>query len=162
LDVWEFEMIQTRAFGRKHRPQLARPGNRPTPQHAQQEAPDMRRSLLLDWGKYVAVIVLVLVVLATIRNGNEDTVASSTVAASPSPAAKCGATLQEFYELEIGMPYAAARDIIGCEGEILSQVSLGGTNSVMVGWDAQTAMFGNMNATFQNGRLVSRAQFRLN
>jgi hypothetical protein len=31
----------------------------------------------------------------------------------------------------------------------------------MVGWDAQTAMFGNMNATFQNGRLVSRAQFRL-
>jgi hypothetical protein len=31
----------------------------------------------------------------------------------------------------------------------------------MVSWDAQTAMFGSVNATFQNGRLVSRAQFRL-
>ncbi|ODT13538.1 MAG: hypothetical protein ABS35_37615 [Kaistia sp. SCN 65-12] len=59
------------------------------------------------------------------------------------------------------MSYAAARDIIGCEGEVLSQVSLGGTNSVAVGWDAQTAMFGNMNVTFQNGKLVSRAQFGL-
>ncbi|HEV2515148.1 MAG TPA: hypothetical protein VGV07_07855 [Devosia sp.] len=155
-------MIQTRAFGRRNRPQLARPGKPSTLQQAEQGAPDtVRPSLLLDWGKYVAAIVLVLVVLATIRNGSGDAVVPATAEVRPAAAAKCGATLAEFYKLEIGMPYAAARDIIGCEGEILSQVSLGGTNSVMVSWDAQTAMFGSMNATFQNGRLVSRAQFRL-
>lgn len=155
-------MIQTRPFGRRNRPQLAQPANPSTLQQAERGAPDtLRRSLLVDWGKYVAVVVIALAALAAIRNSGEDTAATSTVAARPAAAAKCGATLAEFYELEIGMPYAAARDIIGCEGEILSQVSLGGTNSVMVGWDAQTAMFGNMHATFQNGRLVSRAQFRL-
>lgn len=153
-------MIQTRAFGRRNRPQLARPRNPSMPQQAEQGVPDtVRRSLLVDWGKYVAAIVLVLVALVTIRNGSGDTVVP---AEDRSPAAaKCGATLAEFYELEIGMPYAAARNIIGCEGEILSQVSLGGTNSVTVSWDAETAMFGNMHATFQNGHLVSRAQFRL-
>jgi len=151
-------MIQTRAFGRRNRPQLARPGKPLT----LRQAPDpVRRSLLVDWGKYVAVIVLVLVVLATIRNGSGDAVVPATAEVRPAAAAKCGATLAEFYRLEIGMSYAAARDIIGCEGEILSQVSLGGTNSVMVSWDAQTASFGSMNATFQNGRLVSRAQFQL-
>jgi hypothetical protein len=155
-------MIQTRAFGRRNRSQLARPRNPSMPQQAEQGTPDtVRRSLLVDWGKYVAAIVLVLVALATIRNGSGDSVVPATAEVRPPAAAKCGATLAEFYELEIGMPYAAARDIIGCEGEILSQVSLGGTNSVTVSWGAQTTMFGNMHATFQNGRLVSRAQFRL-
>jgi hypothetical protein len=90
--------------------------------------------------------LLSLAVPATTRNSSEDTVASSTVAARPVPAPKCGATLAEFYERKIGVPYAAARDIIGCEGKF--SVSQSGWNErVMVGWGAQTAMFGNMHAT---------------
>lgn len=155
-------MVQTRIFGRRNRPEPARLNTQSPVREAGQLMHDtVRRSLLADWGKYVAAIVLVLGVLATIRNGSGDAVVPASDEVRPAAATKCGATLAEFYRLEIGMPYAAARDIIGCEGEILSQVSLGGTNSVMVSWNAQTTMFGNMNATFQNGRLVSRAQFRL-
>jgi len=122
----------------------------------------MNRRLLVDWGKYAGAALLVLVALTVIRNSAAEPVVTTTADASVLAVAEsCGATLVEFYELEIGMSYVAARDIIGCDGEVISQVSLGGTNSVMVSWNAQTAMFGSMNATFQNGQLVSRAQFRL-
>lgn len=122
----------------------------------------MNRRLLTDWGKYAGVLILGLVALTVIRNPAAEPVVTTTADTKvPAVAEPCGATLAEFYELEIGMSYVVARDIIGCDGEVLSQVSLGGANSVMVSWNAQTAMFGSMNATFQNGQLVSRAQFRL-
>lgn len=157
-------MAQTRTFGRRGGPERPRPPSRPARGRAEQEGATsgVNRRLLADWGKYAGIALLALVALAMIRNsGSEPATSTSVAAPAPAPAEPCGATLAEFYNLEIGMTYAAARDIIGCDGEILSQVSLGGTNSVMVSWNAQTAMFGSMNASFQNGQLVSRAQFRL-
>lgn len=157
-------MATTRTFGRRGSPEPRRPGSQLRRDQAErgEATPGGGRRLLVDWGKYAGVALLVLVALAVVRNTGGEPETSASIAASPSASTEpCGATLAEFYELEIGMSYAAARDIIGCDGEVLSQVSLGGTNSVMVSWNAQTAMFGSMNATFQNGQLVSRAQFRL-
>ena len=155
-------MPTTRTFGRRGRPELLGPDSRHRPAETNGDVLGMNRRLLTDWGKYAGLVILGLVAVTGIRSHTAEPVVTTTVDARvPAVAESCGATLAEFYELEIGMSYAAARDIIGCDGEVLSQVSLGGNNSVMVSWNAQTAMFGSMNATFQNGQLVSRAQFRL-
>ncbi|RWE60638.1 MAG: hypothetical protein E5V24_12620 [Mesorhizobium sp.] len=47
-----------------------------------------------------------------------------------------------------------------CEGEELSSSEFGGYETVMYIWDGN-GFGGNMNAMFQNGAMVSKAQFGL-
>jgi hypothetical protein len=59
------------------------------------------------------------------------------------------------------MSYVEARRVVGCEGELISQLELSGTNTAMVRWDSANTYFGSLTVTFQNNRLVSRSQFAL-
>lgn len=68
-------------------------------------------------------------------------------------------TMAEFSRLQTGMTYQQAVEIIGAAGEEMSRSDLAGYTTVMYGW--KNADGSNMNAMFQNGGLVNKAQFGL-
>jgi hypothetical protein len=162
-NITECPMIQTRTFGKR--------GNRPAsgvttlPGQAtemRESLPMFRQNLLLDWGKYIAVAVVGFALVAAMPRGGDGPAATSTVAAArPAAPVKCGATLAEFYDVKSGMDYSEVRDIVGCEGELVSQMSIMGSNHGTVRWDSQLTRFGSMSTSFRDGKLVSRSQFNL-
>jgi hypothetical protein len=62
---------------------------------------------------------------------------------------------------EAGDVAAAGDSIIGCAGEEVSRVSIGGRETVMVSWTGNGGFMSNMNATFDNDHLVAKAQLGL-
>lgn len=86
----------------------------------------------------------------------------STVAtATPPPASSAlGVTAAGYSALYTGMTYEKASEILGSPGEELSSSDVAGTRTVMVAWKANNG-FANMNAMFQNDRLVMKAQLGL-
>jgi len=69
------------------------------------------------------------------------------------------ATKAEFDRLQEGITYEQAVQIIGAPGEVQSSSDLAGIKTVMYGW--ANANGSNMNAMFQNGALIQKAQFGL-
>ncbi|WP_157895490.1 hypothetical protein [Rhizobium sp. LCM 4573] len=72
----------------------------------------------------------------------------------------CEVTLDGFYSLATNDSYQAARRKLGCSGELAAKTDMLGYNTVMVTWRGNS-WAGNMNATFQNNKLISKAQFGL-
>jgi zinc ribbon protein len=68
-------------------------------------------------------------------------------------------TRGEYESLREGMSYSEAVSIIGASGEELSRSDLAGISTVMYSWT--NANGSNMNAMFQDGKLVTKAQFGL-
>ena len=67
-------------------------------------------------------------------------------------------TLREFEQLSTGMSYEEAVAIIGAEGDIQSENEIMGIRTVMYTWSNGIA---NMNAMFQDNKLMSKAQIGL-
>jgi hypothetical protein len=79
-------------------------------------------------------------------------------AAAPQPAI----TMATFTSLTTGMSYADVVALFGTEGTLLSEVTIGGSSSAMYMWSADCCTLGaNLNVMFQNGRLISKAQYGL-
>ncbi|MGN6489947.1 MAG: hypothetical protein ACTHLT_19280 [Devosia sp.] len=113
---------------------------------------------------YAAAGAIIVLGLASLGQSRTTEAPSRLVAAEDSSAAEtkpCAATRAEFYRLRTGMSYVEARGVVGCEGEMISQLELSGTNTAMVKWNAANSYFGSLIVTFQNKRLVSRSQFGL-
>jgi len=71
-------------------------------------------------------------------------------------------TLANFNSLRSGMSYQQVVNILGKPGTLVSESNLAGYNTVMYCWQSPRGATGaNMNAMFQNGRLVQKAQFGL-
>jgi len=68
-------------------------------------------------------------------------------------------TKAEYDRIEEGMTYEQVKRTIGASGEELSRSDIAGYSTVMYSWT--NANRSNMNAMFQNGRLVNKAQFGL-
>ncbi len=68
-------------------------------------------------------------------------------------------TMAEFSQIKPGMSYEEVEAIIGSPGEEMSRSELAGFTTVMYVWKNATGS--NMNAMFQNGALVNKAQFGL-
>ena len=68
-------------------------------------------------------------------------------------------TRAKYERIQDGMTYDQVRAIIGQEGEELSRSDIAGYTTVMYSWKNSNGS--NMNAMFQNGKLVSKAQFGL-
>lgn len=79
----------------------------------------------------------------------------------PPPATPAsGVTMANYSRLADGISYRQAVAILGTSGTEISRTDLAGTTTVMYQWDGSS--FGaNMNAMFQNDKLVSKAQFGL-
>ncbi len=58
------------------------------------------------------------------------------------------------------MSYAQAVEILGDPGEEMSSNEIAGTKTVMYMWEGRT-MGANMNAMFQNDKMIQKAQFGL-
>lgn len=70
-----------------------------------------------------------------------------------------GLSMDNFNRIQTGMTYSQVVAILGSDGEEISRSDLAGYTTVMYMWKRWTGA--NMNATFQNGRLVSKAQMGL-
>ena len=68
-------------------------------------------------------------------------------------------TKAEYDQIREGMSYSEVRRIIGAPGEEQSRSDLAGISTVMYAW--MNANGSNMNAMFQNDKLVTKAQFGL-
>jgi len=71
-----------------------------------------------------------------------------------------GITLAKYMKLNTGMTYDDVVSILGKNGVELSSTEIAGIKSVMYKWDG-VSFASNMNATFSNNQLVSKAQFGL-
>lgn len=83
-----------------------------------------------------------------------------SVAAAPVLASDCKVTKAHYDALASGMTYDQAVSVLGCAGEEMSNTDIGGMKTVMLMWSGNS-MGGNMNAMFQDDKLVSKAQFGL-
>jgi hypothetical protein len=68
-------------------------------------------------------------------------------------------TKAEYDQIQEGMTYTQVREVIGAAGEELSRSDIAGYATVMYSWKNSNGS--NMNAMFQNDRLVNKAQFGL-
>ena len=68
-------------------------------------------------------------------------------------------TRETYHQLRAGMTYPEVKAIVGPPTSELSSVELAGIQTVMLSWDA--GFLANANVTFQNGKLVAKAQFGL-
>ena len=96
---------------------------------------------------------------------SEDTT-TETPAATEEPAEaenNPGISKAEFDQIENGMTYEEVVQIIGGEGEVLSEVGEKGTDlyTVMYKYDGESGLGANANFTFQNNKLQAKAQFGL-
>ena len=73
-------------------------------------------------------------------------------------------TLEEFNSIKTGMTYEEVCEIIGSEGELMSEVNLGEEeyHTKMYMWYGSNITGANANFTFQNNKLMSKAQMGLN
>ena len=76
--------------------------------------------------------------------------------------AKGLATKAKFNKIKSKMSYKEVVSIIGEEGDEMSRVEIPGVPvTVMYTWKGQGSVMANMNAMFQDDKLISKAQFCL-
>ena len=81
--------------------------------------------------------------------------AASTKESEP----EIGVTMKNFNRIRSGMTYTQVVAILGEPSQEISRVEMAGTETVMYQWNG--SFMANMNVMFQNGKLVSKAQFDL-
>jgi hypothetical protein len=79
----------------------------------------------------------------------------------PETRRRTGVNKENYLKLQNGMSYQEAVRILGEDGEEMTSSEIAGIRTEMYMWKAKGFSGGNMNATFQNGALVSKAQFNL-
>ena len=67
-------------------------------------------------------------------------------------------TLNEFNRIETGMTYDEVCKIVGSYGFEMSRSEIAGYQTVIVGWDGIGQIGANANVTFQNGKVIAKAQ----
>jgi hypothetical protein len=85
--------------------------------------------------------------------------AYATLVESVKTPAEKPVTLSEFTRVSTGMSYVEVEKIIGFLGTEQSRSELAGITTVMYSWKNDDGS--NMNAMFQDGKLVTKAQFGL-
>jgi hypothetical protein len=72
-------------------------------------------------------------------------------------------TKAEFDQIQNGMSYQQVVDIVGSDGELLSEVGSPGSQfyTQMFKWDGSGSLGSNANVMFQGGVVQSKAQFGL-
>ena len=124
-------------------------------------------------GIVLAVAVLVLWVMRDELRPDPPRITHSTVQpmkgatlrswedeAASRPAPEPPITLREFQRIRAGMTYPEVVDVLGELGEEMSRTSIPGIpTTVMYGWSNPDGS--NLNAMFQGGDLIQKAQFGL-
>lgn len=113
-----------------------------------------------SWGCMALLVVGGLFLfLASFLSDVKQTDSPRQQAAAPAAAPR-GVTMAQYNQLSDGMSYEQAVKILGSKGQEMSRNNLAGITTVMYMWEGRSAG-ANMNAMFQNGKLVQKAQFGL-
>jgi hypothetical protein len=122
-----------------------------------------RLALLWTFAAFAAIIVILGLLghnklLAPVR---QDAVAPGAPGYSDSHAEYRTPTvsLGDYFRIHEGMSYDQVCEIIGSDGTEVGRSDIAGHTTVMYSWKNWTGS--NMNAMFQNDRLVTKAQFGL-
>ena len=67
-------------------------------------------------------------------------------------------TLEKFNKIEVGMTYEEVVEIVGCEGELTSEASVGDHHSAIYTWKGKGSVGANAVITFSNGEVSAKAQ----
>jgi hypothetical protein len=112
---------------------------------------------------FAIAIVFVLIVVGAINSTPKTPVnapsQSADLAAASTPMSSPTATMAGFNRLSNGMTYAQVVAIVGEPSQELARNEIAGTETVMYSWDA--GIGANMNAMFQNGKMMQKAQMGL-
>lgn len=85
----------------------------------------------------------------------------STSETQPEPQNQTGVNMENYTRIQTGMSYEEVVAILGKEGEEISSNDIAGYRNIMYKWNDDSGFGANMNAMFQNGKLVQKAQFGL-
>lgn len=110
----------------------------------------------------VAIVLVVLVIIGAIINGSKtNTVVAPGGSSSETAASDAGPalTMDGYNRVKNGMTFDQVVAIVGKPSQELSRNEMAGTETVMYQWDGSIGA--NMNAMFQDGKLVQKAQFGL-
>lgn len=131
-------------------------------------AEGQKRSGCLKWGAIAIGGLFALGVIgaalgdpAKDRAPAADGLQSVVEAPADPPINDPGISADEFAQLTPGMSYEEAIAIIGSPGEVISESAIAGTVTRMHQWKGESGFGPNANAMFQDGKLVSKAQFGL-
>lgn len=115
----------------------------------------------------IVAIVVILIIIGLIGGNSANNVVQPpttgaatevTGAAAEGPAAPA-LTMDGYNRIKTGMTFEQVTAIIGQPSQEMSRNELAGTETVMYMWEGMLGA--NMNAMFQNGKLVQKAQFGL-
>lgn len=91
------------------------------------------------------------------RNSVDERAPAPTRTPMPEPAS--GVTLANFTRIREGMSYEEVVLILGSRGEVITSRDVAGIKTVFYHWEGEGGSFGaSLNAMFQNGRLIAKAQ----
>jgi|GEM_PF-2368315 len=86
-------------------------------------------------------------------------------APTASPAANGKGTISKaaYDSIQTGMSYDEVRSIVGSDGELLSEIGMEEDPfySIIYFWSGQGVLGANANVTFQDGEVISKAQYGL-
>ncbi|HWP50749.1 MAG TPA: DUF3862 domain-containing protein [Clostridia bacterium] len=64
----------------------------------------------------------------------------------------------EYTKIKTGMTYDEVCEIIGSYGDEMARTEMAGYQTVIVGWEGEGTIGANANVTFQNGKVITKAQ----
>jgi hypothetical protein len=112
----------------------------------------------------VVVIVALLaagVVLSMILSGSSGVTGPANSYLLTGSTSSGGVSLAQFQQLRDGMTYGEAVGVLGGSGTEQSRSNIADIVTVMYSWPGSGSLGANMNAMFQNDKLVVKAQFGL-
>lgn len=119
-----------------------------------------KKPIFKKWWFWVLVVIVIAIIGSSggeSSNNTDTTDNNEVVTEKNSPKI----SMEEFEALATGITYEEAVEIIGGEGELTSQVDVAGYDTKLYTWEGEGSFGSNANATFQNGKLTSKAQFGL-
>ena len=116
----------------------------------------------LVWG-LIGIIGAPISLAPIIGNSSTPTnTAGNTEQSTPKPEDTTGVNMANYSKIKTGMTYEEVVAILGKQGEEMTSNDIAGIKNIMYKWDGDSGFGANMNAMFQDGKLVSKAQFGLN
>ena len=111
--------------------------------------------------KLLGYMFMLLMVIGVINNRSHDEVISGEISQVSSESSvaniSCAVTVQGYARLQSGDNYVTAVAKLGCEGSEISRSDIPDYITVMYMWEGKP-LGANMSATFQNDKLISKAQ----
>lgn len=106
---------------------------------------------------FMLIVIFSMVIIGINENKNGELITTGTEATQKHEKLN----LEKFNKIETGMTYEQVVTIIGEEGTVLSESEISNIKTIIYSWYGKGSIGANANITFQNGKVISKAQFGL-